>query len=196
MADNSSFDDPADPVTLENLEREVSPPTLPPASNSFSPTTRRGLTSIPPADLRSANISPQASPQARWRTNTTGTASSPPSQPALEVGGDDSMKMHSSPEGVAQQSLSEESADQLSDIPASPPKRSIAVEGAGGGTRSLSPQSTGGLSPGRTPQVLTASMTGRMFSSPERAGRTKTFGSASPTCPKCGKAVYFAEQVG
>ncbi len=38
-------------------------------------------------------------------------------------------------------------------------------------------------------------MTGGMFSSPERAARTKTFGAASPTCPKCGKAVYFAEQV-
>jgi len=152
-------------------------------------------------DLRSANISPQLSPQARSRTNTAATASSPPAaQPVLEVGADDSMETDSSPDPAAQQPHSpatpaEESADQLSDIAASPPKRFIAFEGAGKGTRSLSPQSTGGHYTHQTPQVLTASMTGGMFSSPQRAGRTKTFGSASPTCPRCGKAVYFAEQV-
>jgi hypothetical protein len=128
------------------------------------------------------------------------TTSSPPAQPALEVSADDSMETDSSPDPVVQRSHSpatpeEESADQLSDIPASPPKRSTGFNGAGGSTQSISPQSTGSIYLRRSPQVLMASMTGGIFSSPERAGRTKTFGTASPTCPKCGKAVYFAEQV-
>jgi len=130
-------------------------------------------------DLRSANISPQASNRA-----------SSPGQPTLEVAADDSIEMDSSPDPDAQQSHTpttpaEEYIDQHSDIPASPPKQLTAFEGAGKSTQSISPQSTGGIYLRRwPPQVLTASMTGGM----------KAFVSTSPTCPKCGKAVYFAEQ--
>lgn len=157
---------------------------------------RHGLTPITPTDLRSANISPHASPQARWRNDAAATES-PPGQPALEVCAEE---IDSSPDPDTQQSHAPttpavEYADQLSAIPASPPKRYTAFAGASKSTQSISPQSTGGVYLRRSPQVLTASMTGGMFSSPERTGRTKAFVSASPTCPKCGKAVYFAEQV-
>src|SRR5258708_3677817 len=105
------------------------------------------------------------------------TTSSPPVQPPLEAA-DDSMETESLPNSVIQQSHSptvpaaDEAADELSDIPASPPKRVIAFK-AGEGTRSLAPQSTGGLYARQNARVVTASMTGGMFSSPDRAGRTK-----------------------
>lgn len=53
-------------------------------------------------------------------------------------------------------------------------------------------QTTGGIG-NRSP--LAANSTGGMFARSGAFARTpNTFGS-SPTCPRCGKAVYFAEQV-
>ena len=54
-------------------------------------------------------------------------------------------------------------------------------------------QTTGNSFGQRTP--LTPSYTGGMFARSGTTGRTPNAFGSSPTCPRCSKAVYFAEQV-
>ncbi|KAF8513364.1 hypothetical protein JB92DRAFT_2812083 [Gautieria morchelliformis] len=93
--------------------------------------------------------------------------------------------------------------------PLSPTKsysaRPLSPNSPGYSQKPLSPTSTG-MSTASAPTYLRANTTGAQFDTPPRpsftgnVGAKKTFGPSpgfggTPSCPRCGKAVYFAEQV-
>ena len=89
--------------------------------------------------------------------------------------------------------------------PLSPSNRPISPSATGSFARPLSPTSTG-MSTASSPAYLHSNTTGTRFNAPLRpsftgnVGAKKTFGpspgfSGTPSCPRCNKAVYFAEQV-
>jgi hypothetical protein len=56
-------------------------------------------------------------------------------------------------------------------------------------------QTTGGIEHDGNRSPLKANFTGGMFARSGTFARTPNMFGSSPTCPRCGKAVYFAEQV-
>ncbi|KIM29224.1 hypothetical protein M408DRAFT_120865 [Serendipita vermifera MAFF 305830] len=129
-------------------------------------------------DLRSGNLSPDKSVDLKLST-----------LPVLATDSEvDLMKQSSSPLTSEQTPPAAEEMDTVPSMAPAPRSPTSLTFGA-----PLRQQTTGNLFGQRAP--LAPNFTGGMFARSGTAGRThNTFGS-SPTCPRCSKAVYFAEQV-
>jgi hypothetical protein len=132
----------------------------------------------PNSDLRSANLSPERVDEAQL---------SPPSSPITEIQSTGSL---SSLNDRGPEINTAEEHPQL--LPPATSAQEVPVAN-NKFNFSIPRQITGAFTPNQ--RGLAPNYTGGMFTQSGPVKRvSNTFGS-SPTCPRCGKAVYFAEQV-